>query len=130
MRVVGPDHLVVNVKDMDTAPKFYGDVLGLEVLCLDQLRRGEVGVMLVRASENSIIDLRPGNGRTEEGENVDHLCPMIDSSDMEGLMVDLENKGVKVSRPVASRWGSLGNGPSSLGWDPDGNKIKLKSYSA
>jgi catechol 2,3-dioxygenase-like lactoylglutathione lyase family enzyme len=43
MRVVGLDHLVVNVKDVDTALKFYWDVLGLQVLRLDQFRRGKVG---------------------------------------------------------------------------------------
>ena len=43
MQVVGLDHLVVNVKDVDTALKFYGDVLGLQVLRLDQFRRGKVG---------------------------------------------------------------------------------------
>jgi hypothetical protein len=47
---------------------------------------------------------------------------VVDTNDMEGLMADLENKGVRVSGPVASRWGSRGNGHSFLVWDPDGKK--------
>ena len=55
MRVVSLDHLVVNVKDMNAALQFYGGVLGLEVLRLDQFRRGEVGFVSVRVSEGSLI---------------------------------------------------------------------------
>jgi hypothetical protein len=107
---------VANVKDVDTALKFYGDVLGLEVLRLDQFRRSEVGFVSVWASENSIIDLRPGSGRTDEGENIDYFCLVADASDREGLMADLESKGVKVSGPVASRWSPVAMAlPSSSG---------------
>jgi hypothetical protein len=45
------------------------------------------------------------------------------------MMNELSSKGVKVTGPVASRWGSKGNGPSFLVWDSEGNKIELKCYS-
>ena len=50
MRVIGLDHLVVNVKNVDEAIDFYGGVLGMEVLREEQFRKGEVGFVSVRAS--------------------------------------------------------------------------------
>ncbi len=38
MRVVGLDHLVLNVKNVDASLTFYRDVLGLEVLREDEFR--------------------------------------------------------------------------------------------
>lgn len=38
MRVVGLDHLVLNVKTVDASLTFYRDVLGLEVLREDEFR--------------------------------------------------------------------------------------------
>ncbi|MBM3943515.1 MAG: hypothetical protein FJ316_11480 [SAR202 cluster bacterium] len=130
MRVIGLDHLVVNVKDMDAALEFYGKVLGMEVLRLDQFRQGKVGFVSVRASDHSIIDLRPSDASAASGgENVDHFCLVLEATDMPALMSRLETQGVKVAGPVSPRWGSHGNGPSFYLWDPEGNKIELKCYS-
>ena len=38
MTIVGLDHLVVNTKDVETAVEFYRDVLGLEILRLEEFR--------------------------------------------------------------------------------------------
>ena len=128
MRVVSLDHLVVNVKDMDAALQFYGGVLGLEVLRLDQFRRGEVGFVSVRVSEGSLIDLSPTEAATDGSINVDHFCLIVDPTDMEALLEDLRSRNVAVEGPVSPRWGARGNGPSFYIWDPDGNKIELKCY--
>jgi extradiol dioxygenase family protein len=132
MRVIGLDHLVVNVKDMDAALEFYGDVLGLEVLRLDQFRRGQVGFVSVRVSGQSLIDLRPsetsGAAPASVGANVDHFCLVLEPTDMAALMENLKGRGIAVAGPVSPRWGSAGNGPSFYLWDPEGNKIELKCY--
>ena len=36
MSAVGLDHLVVNTKDVESAAKFYRDVLGMEILRLEE----------------------------------------------------------------------------------------------
>lgn len=134
MNVTGLDHLVVNVKNMEAALEFYGEVLGLEVLRLDQFRRGQVGFVSVRVSDHSLIDLRPcpdesGGVPPPVGTNVDHFCLVLEATDMPALMASLERRGIKVAGPVSPRWGSHGNGPSFYLWDPEGNKIELKCYS-
>ncbi len=130
MNVIGLDHLVVNVKDMDAALEFYGGVLGLEVLRLDQFRRGQVGFVSVRVSEWSLIDLRPSDGAAPApgAANMDHFCLVLEPTDMAALMVEMKAKGIAVAGPVSPRWGSVGNGPSFYLWDPEGNKIELKCY--
>ena len=72
MRVIGMDHIVVNVSDIDEALEFYGGVLGLEVLRLDQFRRGEVGFVSVRLSGETVIDLQPSDTTPAEPVNIDH----------------------------------------------------------
>ena len=129
MRVIGMDHIVVNTSDVDEALRFYGDILGLEVLRLDQFRRGEVGFVSVRLSGETIIDLRPSENTLGGPVNVDHFCLFVEPTDMEAALEDLRSKGVEISGPVGSRWGARGNGPSFYVKAPDGNRIELKAYS-
>ena len=65
MTIVGLDHLVVNTKDVETAVEFYRDVLGLEILRLEEFREGKVGFVSARISAETIIDIRPDTS----GEN-------------------------------------------------------------
>ena len=128
MQVLGLDHLVINVADLDRSPAFYGEVLGMEVLRLDQVSRGEAGFVSVRASTGSIIDLRPSGPRSHGQENVDHFCLVVDSPDMEALRKELLSRGVDVHGTASTRWGARGTGMAFTISDPDGNKIELKSY--
>ena len=128
MRVVGMDHIVVNVSDVDEALRFYGDILGLEVLRLDQFRKGEVGFVSVRLSGDTIIDLRPNAETPGRPVNVDHFCLVVEPTDMEETLAELRAKGVEISGDVGTRWGARGNGPSFYVRAPDGNRFELKTY--
>ncbi len=130
MEVVGLDHIVLNVKDVDASLRFYGEVLGLEVLRLEEFRRGEVGFVSVRVSSESLIDLRPSRDAPNDGSNVDHFCIVVDETDLNGPMEELRTHGVDARGLGSSRWGAKGNGPSFHIQDPDGNKIEVKSYGA
>ena len=129
MRIIGMDHIVVNTSDVDEALRFYGDILGLEVLRLDQFRRGEVGFVSVRLSGETIIDLRPSENSPGGPVNVDHFCLFVEPTDMEAALEDLRGKGVEISAPVGTRWGARGSGDSFYIQGPDGNRIELKAYS-
>ena len=128
MKVMGLDHLFVNVRDLDASLRFYGEVLGLEVLRLDQFRRGEVGFVSVRVSAHSLIDLRPVDAAIDGSANVDHFCLIVEPGDMEAMLQDLRRQGVETHGPVSSRWGAQGQGDSFTIIDPDGNTIELKCY--
>jgi len=60
MHVIGLDHMVVNTHDLEQALHFYRDVLGLELLRLEEFRAGKVGFVSARVSPETIM---PSFGR-------------------------------------------------------------------
>ncbi len=128
MRVIGMDHIVVNVSNVDEAIGFYGGVLGMEVLREEQFRKGEVGFVSVRASGGTIVDLRPCDETPGSPVNVDHFCLVVEAGDMDAMLDELKAKGVEISRPLGTRWGAKGDGPSFFITAPDGNRVELKCY--
>ena len=130
MRVVGMDHIVVNVSDVEEALRFYSGVLGMEVLREDQFRRGEVGFVSVRASGGTILDLRPSEDTPGGPVNIDHFCLVVETPDIEATLEELRAKGVTIAGPMGTRWGAKGDGSSFFVTAPDGNKVELKSYPA
>ena len=128
MRVIGMDHIVVNVKDVDEAIQFYGGVLGMEVLREEQFRKGEVGFVSVRASGGTILDLRPSEEIPGGPVNIDHFCLVVETADMEAMLAELRAKGVEIAGQVGARWGAKGDGPSFFIRTPEGNRVELKCY--
>ena len=100
----------------------------MEVLRLDQFKRGEIGFVSLRASPTALIDLQPSAGSTHDSDNIDHFCLVVESTDMDKLMQELQSKGLKTQGPVAPSFGAQGRGPRFYTWDPDGNKIELRCY--
>ena len=129
MKVVGFDHLVLNVADTDRALDFYGNTLGLEVLRLEEFKAGDAPFPSVRVSPEVLIDLVQGP-RASGGTNVDHFCLLVEPTALEGLAVELEVKGVLMGRGPGRRWGAKGWGLSFYIQDPDGNTIELKCHPA
>lgn len=129
LRVKGVDHLVLSVRDVEASLHFYGGVLGMEVLRLEEFRAGKVGFPSIRASDTSIIDLqKPKTAEHLPGKNVDHFCLLIEPTDLEKLAEELRGRGVTLEGPPGQRWGAQGRGPSLYVQDPDGNKVELKCY--
>ena len=129
LRVLGIDHVVLRVADVDRALAFYEGVLG----CREERRIEKLGLYQLRAG-TSLIDLLDLNGPLgklggaapgEGGRNVDHVALRVASLD-EGLRAHLERHGVKPGE-VDRRYGAEGYGPSMYIRDPDGNVIELKA---
>lgn len=130
MAYVGLDHIVVNARDVENAIEFYRDVLGMEILRLDEFREGKVGFVSARVSAETIIDIRPDPSGDNVTPNVDHYCLVLGPTDMKQLHSDLKAKGVKIEESVRPAWGAQGYGEQFKIWDPEGNKIELRCYSA
>ncbi len=103
MTYVGLDHLVVNTRDVESAVKFYRDVLGMEILRLDEFREGKVGFVSARVSADTIKDIRPDPSGENVTPNVDHYCLVLGPTDMKKLHADLKAKGVKLEETYARR---------------------------
>jgi cold shock CspA family protein/catechol 2,3-dioxygenase-like lactoylglutathione lyase family enzyme len=125
VRVVGFDHVVLKVADVERSLAWYQEVLGLRGERVDAWRRGEVLFPSVRIDAHTLIDLLAGE---PTGTNVDHVCLVIDD-------------GAELDRIAASgAWDLVGDGPAdglfgAQGFarslyvrDPDGHVIELRAY--
>lgn len=129
IEVVGLDHVVLRVVDLDASVRFYVDALGgrmereIAELGLHQIRLGAHLVDLVPVA--SPLGQAGGAPPGEDARNVDHFALQLRSFDEPALRAHLEAHGVAPG-DVAERYGAKGNGPSMYVRDPDGNVVELK----
>ncbi len=125
VRVVGFDHLVLRVADVERSLAWYTGRLGLAGERVDEWRRGEAPFPSVRIDATTIIDLLAG-GPT--GTNVDHLCLVLaPGTDLDALAAsgDLDVVG---DGPVDGLFGAQGYARSLYVRDPDGTVVELRTY--
>jgi catechol 2,3-dioxygenase-like lactoylglutathione lyase family enzyme len=122
VRVIGFDHLVLDVADVERSLAFYVDELGLEPVRVDEWRRGEVLFPSVRVDATTILDLL---ATAPTGRNVDHLCLVVESQDLEALK---QSGRFTVVDGPGLRYGAQGDGTSLYVLDPDGNTVELRHY--
>ena len=129
IEIGGLDHVVLRVRDVDVALRFYCDVLG----CREERRVADLGLVQLRAGD-ALIDLvdlaaplgrAGGAGPGPEGRNVDHFALRLAAFDETRLRAHLEAHGVEPGE-VGQRYGAGGMGPSMYIRDPDGNVVELK----
>jgi len=127
--VLGLDHVVLRVADLDRARDFYCDVLG----CRVEVFQKKIGLLQLRAGD-SLIDLVPVDGQLgrvggaapgTQGRNMDHFCLRVKPFDTAAIMAHLGAHGVDPGN-VEQRYGAEGMGPSIYLKDPDGNLVELK----
>ena len=123
------DHVVLRVRDLERALRFYCDVLH----CTEERRLDALGLVQLRAGA-SLIDLveisgplgRTGGGPPGDGaRNVDHFAVALATFDEAQIRAHLLRLGVEPGE-VGQRYGAEGTGPSMYIRDPDGNVVELK----
>jgi catechol 2,3-dioxygenase-like lactoylglutathione lyase family enzyme len=122
LTVAALDHVVLMVDDEERSLAFYCGELGLVPERVDEWRGHKAPFPSVRVDATTIIDLL-GHPRT--GENVDHVCLVVDPVDFEAIKAS--GRFVVVDGP-ARRYGARGEGTSLYIQDPDGNVIELRYY--
>ncbi|HEM45528.1 MAG TPA: VOC family protein [Alphaproteobacteria bacterium] len=128
--IVGLDHVVLRVRDLERAIAFYCDVLG----CKPERRIDELGLHQLRAGRSLIdlVDVGGALGRSggeapgAEGRNVDHIALQVRNFDEASLRRHLEAHGVEPGA-VRELYGAEGVGPAMYIRDPDGNTVELKA---
>ena len=119
--ILGLDHVVLRVVDMDRMLRFYREVLG----CDEERRVDAIGLVQLRAGRSLIDLIQEKVGRSQPGRNMDHFALRIEPFDEGALRADLEGHGVPVGA-IESRYGADGQGPSLYIEDPEGNTVELK----
>lgn len=122
MRIVGFDHVVLNVADVERSLAFYVEQLGLEPVRVEEWRRGEVIFPSVRVDPTTIIDLL---ATPPDGRNVDHLCLVVEPVDLAAVAA---SGAFEVVDGPDRRFGAQGDGTSLYVRDPDGNVVELRHY--
>ncbi len=129
VNILGIDHVVLRVSDIDRSIRFYGEVLG----CAVERRADDIGLVQLRAGQ-SLIDLvdidgelgrMGGAGPGADAHNMDHFALRIESFDEDALRRHLAEHGIEVG-DVKLRYGAEGDGPSFYIQDADGNTVELK----
>ena len=122
VRVVGLDHVVLIVADVEASVQWYRDVLGMAIERLEPWRRGEVPFPSARVDATTIIDLVQGN---PNGVNVDHVALVVESVDLGELAA---SGRLVVEGPPRRLSGARGAGEGLYVRDPDGHRIELRVY--
>ena len=126
--LVGLDHVVFLVDDMEKALGFYMGVLGCQpgysypALGMEQVWCGtELIVLWDTTHPGAESAVPPVSG----GRNVDHICIACAPFDHDELRAWLAKNGVAIERE-AFHGGSRGMGSSFYVRDPFGNKLEIK----
>jgi catechol 2,3-dioxygenase-like lactoylglutathione lyase family enzyme len=122
VRVVGFDHVVLNVADLERALSFYCDELGLTGERVDEWRAGTAPFPSARVNESTVIDFVAA---PRTGENANHVCLVIEPTDFDALKA---SDRFDVVEGPATRWGARGHATSLYIRDPDGNTVELRYY--
>lgn len=126
--LVGLDHVVFLVDDMQKALDFYGNVLGATIgysypgLGMEQVWCGSALIVLWDTTHPGAKSAIPP---VAGGRNVDHVCIATTPLDHDKVRAHLEAHGVKIDRE-AFHGGARGMGHSFYFFDPFGNKLELK----
>ncbi len=127
--VVGFDHLVLRVTDVERSLAWYVDVLGLDGVRIDDWRKGDAPFPSIRISATAIIDLvrqAPGVALAEgPARTLDHLCLVVEPTDLDALATDPD---LRVVDGPDLRFGAQGIGRSLYVLDPDDNVVELRHY--
>lgn len=128
--VMGLDHVVLRVNDLERSSNFYENILG----CGLERELPELGLYQYRAGRQ-IIDLVPvgsklggSNPVNQAAKNLDHFCLTISPFNENEIRAFLAGHGIECSETL-ERYGAEGFGRSVYVEDPDGNIVELKEGS-
>ncbi len=112
-KVTGIDHVVLHVKDLSRAKKFYVDFLGMEV------RRENSWQLFVRCGTQQVGLFEVDEGeRINGGHEANHMALRLQSGEFKKVKAVLEEAGIEVT-------GRRGDPHCIYFSDPDGHRLQL-----
>ena len=122
MRVIGIDHIVLDVTDIERSVAWYRERLGLEPERLAEWRNGEVAFVSLRVDATTIIDLVE---QEPTGENMNHVALLVEDVNLD----EAARSGAwDIEMGPADLFGAQGQGRGFYTRDPDGHLVELRTY--
>jgi len=122
MKIIGIDHIVLTVKDIEETVEFYESVLGMssEIFGEDRiaLKFGNQKINLHKQGQ----EFEPKAKKPVSGS--EDLCFIVETK-LEMAMEHVESKGVNILDGPVARTGAIGSIVSFYFRDPDGNLIEV-----
>lgn len=128
------DHIVLNVRDVESSVKFYSEVLGftIDIPRLERFKKKETGFATVRINEDTIIDLfpKPDIARSERDEikNLNHFAVAFERFAFAEFIAFLKERRIPIVRGPMTLAGAKGKGELINILDPDSNSIEIRQY--
>lgn len=126
--IVGIDHIVFNVEDMNTILNFYTKILGLRPERLEDFQKGNVKFPSLRINTDTVIDLFPTTKPIKTDTDFNHFCLVIEKEDFESFIDHLRKNGVTIENGPSQNWGAHGTGISIYFRDPEKRLIEVRYY--
>ena len=123
--VLGLDHIVLRVSDVERSLDWYTMMLGLEPVRADEWRAGDCPFPSVRISADTIVDLIGGEVELDR-RNLDHFCVVVTAESL--AQVRASDAFEIVRDPDFELYGARGMADGLYIADPDGNEIELRAY--
>ncbi|MBI3601872.1 MAG: VOC family protein [Candidatus Omnitrophica bacterium] len=126
IKILGIDHVAVNVRDIDKSVEFYTKVLGLKITQREPSKPGieyflDAGPSLIGVIQAK--DLKESHPFANEGLGANHFSFRIHSNNFETFIQHLEKHAVKIeyAKKRPQSW-------SLYFYDIDGNKLEMTSW--
>ena len=126
IKILGIDHVAVNVRDIDRAVDFYTNVIGLKVTQREPSKPGVEYFLDCGPSLIGIIqakDLNDVHAFANEGLGANHFAFRVHSNDFAAMVGRLEQHGVRIefAKKREKSW-------SLYFYDLDGNKLEATAW--
>ena len=126
IKIIGIDHVAINVRDIDKALEFYTEVIGLKITGREPSKPGIEYFLDCGASLIGIIqakDLDKSHPFENEGLGANHFSFRIHADDFESMIKRLEDHHVKIefAKKRDKSW-------SLYFYDIDGNKLEITAW--
>lgn len=124
------DHIVLEVRDVESTAAFYERVLGLEPVRLAEFRAGEAPFVSGRVSVETLVDYFPPDFWRDKArpQNPNHFCFTVSRREVANLRRRLARRGIPITRQSKRNFGARGWGVSLYFDDPDGVSVEVRYY--
>jgi catechol 2,3-dioxygenase-like lactoylglutathione lyase family enzyme len=135
-RVLDPptllDHVVLEVRDAETSARFYGRILGLPAVRLEDFRAGDAPFVSARVNPQTVIDFFPPAmwRNRRRSANPNHFCITMAARAVRALKRRLAKDGIPIARRLRRSFGAQGYANSIYFDDPDGISVEVRYYGA